>query len=158
MSALLRVHGREHVVLLRPLDGGLVMQQLHFAAEVRQMKYLGVEEAPLKDAELKLAQQLIEQQASDTFDPSGFVDEVKQRVEAAIERKVEGKELFISEPPAAERSDNIIDLMDALRASLNGKAKPSVTPTITKEDRKPARRVAGRSGTAHRKTSRTQRS
>jgi DNA end-binding protein Ku len=61
-------HGREYIVMLRPLDSGLVMQQLHFAAEVRAIRDLGIEEAPVKEAELKLAQQLIEQQASDTFD------------------------------------------------------------------------------------------
>jgi DNA end-binding protein Ku len=116
-------HGREHIVLLRPLEQGLVMQQLHFAAEVRSMGDLEIAEAAVSDAELKLAQQLIAQQTSKSFDPSNFVDEVKQRIEAAIERKVEGKSVFTSEEPVTKSADNVIDLMDALRASLAGRGK-----------------------------------
>jgi DNA end-binding protein Ku len=110
-------HGREHIVLLRAVDGGLVMQQLHFAAEVRSIRELAIEEAPIKDPELKLAMRLIEEQASDVFDPSQFVDEVKQRVEAAIASKIEGKEITLAEDPR-EVPPNVVDLMDALRASL----------------------------------------
>ncbi len=110
-------HGREHIVMLRPMEKGLVMQQLYFAAEVRSIGDLAIDEAPIKDAELKLAQQLIGQQASDAFDPTVYVDEVKNRIEAAIQQKIEGKEFTISEErPAA--GGNVIDLMDALRASL----------------------------------------
>jgi len=118
-------HGREHIVLLRAVEGGLVMQQLHFAAEVRSIRDLAIEDSPLKEAELKLAKRLIEQQASDVFDPSQFVDEVKQRVEAAIARKIEGKEVTLAEEPR-EVPENIVDLMDALRASLEsiGRAPP----------------------------------
>ena len=79
-------HGRDHLVMLRPLDSGLVMQQLLFADEVRQIADLGIEDAPVKDAELKLAQQLIQQQSQSSFDPSGHVNEVKQRIEQAIAR------------------------------------------------------------------------
>jgi DNA end-binding protein Ku len=138
-------HGREHIVLLRPLEQGLVMQQLHFAAEVRSMKDLEITEAAVSDAELKLAQQLIAQQTSEAFDPSGFVDEVKQRIEAAIERKVEGKSVFASEEPVRS-SDNVIDLMDALRASLAGRGKSAPL----KAEGKAARRSTG----ATRRTSR----
>jgi len=136
-------HGREHIVLLRPLEHGLVMQQLHFAAEVRSMKDLAITEAAISDAELKLAQQLIAQQTSDGFDPSGFVDEVKQRIEAAIEQKVEGKSVFLADTPTRS-ADNVIDLMDALRASLGSRgagpgsrarapARKAARPSQTKE-------------------------
>jgi DNA end-binding protein Ku len=118
-------HGREHIVLLRAVEGGLVMQQLHFAAEVRSIRELAVAQTPIKDAELKLAMRLIEQQASDVFDPTQFVDEVKQRVEAAIASKIEGKEITLADVPR-EAPPNMVDLMDALRASLEaiGRAPP----------------------------------
>jgi DNA end-binding protein Ku len=141
-------HGREHIVMLRPLEKGLVMQQLYFAAEVRSIRDLGIDEAPVKDAELKLAQQLINQQASDTFDPTQYVDEVKQRIEAAIQEKVEGKEFTISEA-RPEVAGNVIDLMDALRASLGSGPKVAAK----KSERKPARRVE-RPAAAARKSSR----
>jgi DNA end-binding protein Ku len=142
-------HGREYIVMLRPLEKGLVMQQLYFAAEVRSIGDLGIEEAPVKDAELKLAQQLINQQASATFDPSGYVDEVKQRIEAAIQQKVEGKEFTIAEErPAA--AGNVIDLMEALRASLSSGGRVAAR----KSERKPARRVERPSAAAAKKSSR----
>ena len=90
----------------------------------------------MKDAELKLAQQLIQQQSFDTFDPAEHVDEVKQRIEEAIARKVEGKE-FTMPVERPETAANVIDLMDALRASLgDGDRAPA-----RKTERKPARRA-----------------
>ena len=73
----------------------------------------------MKDAELKLAQQLIEQQASDTFDPSAYTDEVRARIEAVVQKKVEGQEITMAEAP--EGGAQVIDLMEALRASLEKK-------------------------------------
>lgn len=112
--------GKEHIVILRPMDDGLAMHQLHFKAEVRSIKDLGVEAAPVSDAELKLANQLIDQLAVKRFDPNEYVDEHRARVEAAIERKVEGKEVTFAEAPAPQAAgSNVVDLMEILKASLN---------------------------------------
>jgi DNA end-binding protein Ku len=113
--------GKEHIVILRPMDDGLAMHQLHFKAEVRSIKDLGVEAAPLSDAELKLANQLIEQLAAKRFDPNEYVDEHRSRVEAAIQRKVEGKEVSFAEAPVATGATNVVDLMEVLKASLNAR-------------------------------------
>ena len=113
--------GREHVVVIRPMDVGLAMHQLHFQAEVRPMKDLGIEPATVSEAELKLARQLIGQQSAKTFDAGSYVDEFKGRVEAAIQKKVEGKEISLAEKPAARKGGNVIDLMDMLRASLESR-------------------------------------
>ena len=129
-------HGRDHLVMLRPLEAGLVMQQLLFSDEVRRIGDLEIEEAAVKDAELKLAQQLIQQQSRKSFDPGAHVDEVKQRIEAAIARKVEGKELTIAEDRGPMKP-NVIDLMDALRASLEQAGRAPAR----KAERKPARRA-----------------
>ena len=111
------------------------MHQLHFQAEVRAIKDVGLDTAPVSDAELKLAEQLIEHLAAKRFDPNEFHDEFKGRVEAAIQRKVAGKEVSLSEAPVAKNSGNVIDLMDALRASLGAKtAKPEL-----KERKEPKR-------------------
>src|SRR5690242_901354 len=106
--------GKEHIVVLRPIGEGLAMHQLHFKAEVRSIKDLGVEPAPVSDAELKLANQLIEQLAARKFDPNEYVDEHRQRVEAAIQRKVEGKEVSFAEAPEHEGGvgGNVVDLME----------------------------------------------
>src|SRR5499426_834197 len=82
--------GKQYIVMIRPVEDGLVMQQLLYAGEVRSMKEVEILKGEVKEAELKLAQQLIEQQASDTFDPSAYVDEVRGRIETAIQKKVDG--------------------------------------------------------------------
>jgi DNA end-binding protein Ku len=123
--------GKEHVVVIRPFGNGLALHQLHFQDELRPMKDLGIESGPVSDAELKLATQLIEQLAVKKFDPGEFADEFKARVAAAIRRKVQGKEVSIAAAPIAKRGSNVVDLMAALKASLNSKpagAAPSRTP------------------------------
>jgi DNA end-binding protein Ku len=119
--------GREHVVVIRPLANGLALHQLHFRAEVRQVDDLGIERAELKETELKLARQLIEQQASKRFDPNQYEDQVRKRIADAIRRKVEGQEIAVSVAPQPGRG-NVIDLMEALKASLKAPATPRKPP------------------------------
>ena len=113
--------GKQYIVMIRPVEDGLVMQQLLYAGEVRAMKELEIPKTDVKPAELKLAQQLIEQQTSPTFDPSQYTDDVAARIEAAVQRKVEGQEITLTEAPESGGAQ-VIDLMDALRASLERKA------------------------------------
>jgi DNA end-binding protein Ku len=108
--------GRQHLVVLRPRDGVLVMEQLHYADEVRSTSDVPVPEGDVKPAELTLAKQLIEQTATDTFEPAKYKDTVRERVLEAIQQKVEGQEITAEAAPAA--SGKIIDLMEALKASL----------------------------------------
>jgi len=137
--------GKQYIVMLRPVEGGLVMQQLLYAAEVRSISDIEIPPTEVKDAELKLAQQLIDQQASDTFDPTVYADEVRARVEAAVQKKVEGQEITMAEAPETGGAQ-VIDLMEALRASLNKKAtapaKSSAAEAPAREARKPAKRAA----------------
>ncbi len=93
--------GKQYIVQLRAVPGGLVMQQLLYAPEVRSLADVGIEEAPVRDNELALAKQLIAQISSEQFDPGAYEDDVKKRIEAAVQRKVEGEEIAIS-PSAPE--------------------------------------------------------
>jgi DNA end-binding protein Ku len=114
--------GKQYIVMIRPVEDlveGLVMQQLLYAGEVRALRDIDIPKTDVKPAELKLAQQLIEQQASDKFDPSQYTDEVRSRIEAAVQKKVEGQEITAAEEP--EKGGQVIDLMEALRASLEKK-------------------------------------
>ena len=115
--------GKQYIVMIRPAEDGLVMQQLLYAGEVRAMKDLEIPQTEVKPAELKLAQMLIEQQANDTFDPAQYTDEVRTRIEAAVQKKVEGQEITLAEPQE-QGGGQVIDLMEALRASLEKKAPP----------------------------------
>ncbi len=135
--------GKQYIVMIRPVangkEHGLVMQQLLYAGEVRSIKELEIPDTEVKDVELKLAQQLIEQQASDKFDPSTYTDEVRTRVEAAVQKKVEGHEITMVDAP--EGGAEVIDLMEALRASLDKKKAPAPAKAAEAESRKAPRRV-----------------
>jgi len=131
--------GKQYIVMIRPVDDGfvegLVMQQLLYSGEVRSMKDIDIPKTDVRDAELKLAQQLIEQQAADKFDPSAYRDEVRERIEAAVQKKVEGQEITMAEAP--EQGAQVIDLMEALRASLEKKPAKKVQAA-----KAPARKTA----------------
>jgi DNA end-binding protein Ku len=132
--------GKQYIVMIRPVDDGLVMQQLLYAGEVRSIKDLEIPKTEVKDAELKLAKQLIEAQASDKFDPSAYTDTVAARIEAAVQKKVEGQEITMAEAP--EGGAQVIDLMEALRASLEKKAAaPARVSEPLVEARKPPKRA-----------------
>jgi DNA end-binding protein Ku len=111
--------GKQYLVLIRPVENGLVMQQLLYKDEVRTIAEVPIEEAELKEPELKLAVQLIEQIANDEFKPENYEDEVRKRYHEAIQRKVEGQEITTS--AEAPKTAQIIDLMEALKASLAAK-------------------------------------
>lgn len=125
--------GKQYLVLLRPMGDVLVMEQLHYHGELRSADEVPKSDVPLKDAELALARQLIEQGAVEEFRPENYRDTVRERVLEAIQRKVDGQEITadVAEEPQAK----IIDLMDALKASL---AKRGASTA----EKKPAKRVA----------------
>jgi DNA end-binding protein Ku len=108
--------GRQHLVLLRPLNSVLVMEQLHYVDELRPATEVPVPAGEVKPAELALAKQLIEQTANDAFEPNKYKDTVRERVLETIQQKVNGQE--ITSQTAPEVGNKIIDLMDALKASL----------------------------------------
>jgi len=108
--------GQQHLVLLRPLNGVLVMEQLHYADEVRSPEEVPVPAGEVKAQELMLAKQLIEQTATEVFEPAKYRDTVRERVMEAIQRKVEGQDITADVTP--DGGGKIIDLMEALKASL----------------------------------------
>jgi DNA end-binding protein Ku len=133
--------GKQYIVMIRAVEEGLVMQQLLYAGEVRTMKELEIPKTDVKPAELKLAHQLIEQQTSATFDPSQYTDDVATRIEAAVQRKVEGQEITLTEAPETGGAQ-VIDLMEALRASLEKKAPARAkAPEPVAAARKPPKRA-----------------
>ncbi|HET9555113.1 MAG TPA: Ku protein [Anaeromyxobacteraceae bacterium] len=158
--------GKQYLVLIRPLGPRLVMQQLFYADEVRAPEEIEVDDAELKEPEVQLALQLIAQTASsDGFHPERYEDAVKKRMEQAIERKVAGQEIQVVAP---EPQAQVIDLMEALKASIGAKpAEATAAPahvaaapapaeaeaTAPKAERKPPRR-APREGGAAKATSR----
>jgi DNA end-binding protein Ku len=141
--------GKGYIVILRPIGEVLAMQQLHYATDVRRATEVDVPKPDVKPAELKLAQQLIEQQTNECFDPEAYKDEVRERIQAAVEKKVEGQEISVAETaPAGD--GKVIDLMEALRASLQksesaraqvNRLGPRKAPKRVEEPAKAARKV-----------------
>jgi len=131
LSALGRyaARGKQYLVLLTPNHSGIVMEQLHYANEVRSMDEVPIPSGDVKETELKLAVQLIEQIRSEEFHPEQYKDDVRERVMGLIQKKVEGED--ITEAPSEAPKTQIIDLMEALKASL---AKAATAPTAEEPD------------------------
>ena len=125
--------GQQHLVLLRPLNGVLVMEQLHYADEVRPTTEVTIPPGEVKDAELKLAKQLIDQTSNETFEPNKYRDTVRERVLETIQRKIDGQDITGDAAPSSDTK--MLDLMEALKASLS-KEKP------TKEKAESKRKVS----------------
>lgn len=145
---------KQYVVQVRAVDDGLVLQQLLYADEVRSLKELGIEPVTISASELQLALQLIDQISEDAYDPAQFEDEEKKRILAAIDEKISGKEFVASAHHEEPGTGQVIDLMDALRASIGrkpasaakgrGAAAPlvaKVTPMPDARERKSPRRA-----------------
>jgi DNA end-binding protein Ku len=137
--------GKQYLVLVRPMDGVLVMEQLHYPAELRSAVDVPIQDVPVKDAELALARQLIEQTATDEFHPEKYHDTVRDRVLEAIQQKVDGQE--ITTEATEQPETKIIDLMDALKASLakrGGSADKKSTKSAASDSAKPAKKRASK--------------
>lgn len=108
--------GKQYLVMIRPVDGGLVMQQLLYADEVRPISDVELGKEEVKDSELKLATMIVEQRATDKFQPEQYEDEVKKRIHEQLQKKIETGEEITSSPKP--KTGEVIDLMEALRRSL----------------------------------------
>ena len=117
--------GRSHLVLVRPMDDGLVLEQLKYQDELRTFEEVPLDAVEVAAGELDLAIQIIEQRTNESFEPDKFEDAVRAHMRELIQRKVEGKEVSVA--PEERPEAKIVDLMEALKASVSagGDAKPA---------------------------------
>jgi DNA end-binding protein Ku len=145
--------GKDYLVALRPDEGRLVMEQLYHSDEVRPLSEIPVERPAIRDAEMRLAAQLIEQITSERFQPERYEDEVRKRIEKLIAKKIEGEDI-VATPEERPRAQ-VVDLMEALKASLaqgkGGRATKAsggrgerVQRTAARAARRPTAATAGR--------------
>jgi len=114
--AKLTMHNREYTVMLRPSHGGLMLHTMYYEDEVRKLENFGeTNNIELKDAEVKIAHQLIEALAA-KFDPKKYHDTFEENVKKLIKAKLEGKEVTPVEKP--KKMAPVVDLMAALKESL----------------------------------------
>lgn len=142
--------GKDYLVLIRAFDGRLVMQQLYHSDEVRDVSEVPIPKASASPNEVRLATQLIEHIAAEEFHPERFEDQVRKRVKQWIDKKARGEDITEAKP-ARKKEGEVIDLMEALKASLaapkaKGRARkpPRQAPARTTR-RAPARKAARRS-------------
>ena len=144
---------REHLVVLRPFEDGLILHTMYYADEVRDFGGVEQEGGPVKEKELKLAEMLIDELTEKKFDPLQYKDEYRKRLMDRIKAKSQGKTI-VSEEPEEEKGAEVIDIMEALRRSLEGgtaaprRAAPKRTTART---RAPAKRAPAKRATAKRK-------
>jgi DNA end-binding protein Ku len=137
------MHSKQYLAALRPLDGALCLETMHFSDEVVSSKSIQPADAKVKvdDREMKMAQQLIDSLTS-KFKPEKYHDEYREKVMEMIEHKASGDQIVTRPAPDAKEPKKGSDLMAALEASL---AK-------TRGDSKPAAAGHGRSHTRRKKT------
>lgn len=130
------MRGKENLVLIRPVDDGLMLHTMYFADEVRDFGEIDKgKNVAVKPGELDLAKRLIDELANDQFQPEKYHDEWRERVMEVVESKIEGKEI-VTVDPEVQRTQ-VIDIMDALKQSLEGRAKAPAA----KEGKKPAQKA-----------------
>jgi DNA end-binding protein Ku len=143
--------GKQYLVMVHVQGRGLVMQQLRYADEVKPISEVPLDETPVSDRELDLAMKLIDQIATDQFEPEKYEDEVRKRVEKLIAEKLKGKDIT-ARTPAEKPPAEVIDLMEALKASLARKGKVGARATARRAAGKAAQGRAPRKGSRRRST------
>ena len=140
--------GKEHLVVLRPYEKGLILHTMFYADEVRDFDAIDLEDAPVRDKEVQLAEMLINELTEKKFDALQFKDEYRNRLLDRIRAKSKGKTIEAEEKDE-EKGGEVIDIMEALRRSLDKGKSTSKTARARRAPRKtPAKR---RTAATHKK-------
>jgi DNA end-binding protein Ku len=118
------MHGREHVVILRPGKHGLLLHTMFYKDEVKAIDEFRTNGDLVKDVELKMATSLVEALAA-PFDPEKYRDTYRETLRSMIDAKVAGQEVVAA--PMAQELAPVVDIMEALKASLSALKKPPTT-------------------------------
>jgi DNA end-binding protein Ku len=119
--AKVAMHNREHIVILRPGRRGIMLHTMYYEDEVRKVEEFRTDTSLVKDKELELANTLITSLAAE-FEPAKYSDSYRENLMAMIQAKVQGRQVV--EAPAAQQLAPVIDIMEALKASLALGKKP----------------------------------
>ncbi|HEY6426129.1 MAG TPA: Ku protein [Acidimicrobiales bacterium] len=150
--ATLVMRNKEYLVAMRPEGDALALQTMYFSDEVRSpgKELPGLpEDGEVTDRELSMAQLLIGSMESD-WDPARFHDTHRQKVEQLIEEKRQGREIVIQEGPEPAK---VVDLMDALNASIMLAARPGDKPSARRAA--PAKKASARRAAPAKKAAKT---
>ncbi|HEX9094576.1 MAG TPA: Ku protein [Candidatus Dormibacteraeota bacterium] len=138
--AKVAIRDKENLCLVRPYQDVLTMETMLYANEIRSTRDIAVDGAAVSPKELQMAVSLIEN-LSDSFDPKRYHDEYQAALKQVIDAKVEGAPL---PAPHAEQSEKVVDLMEALRASVEATRKRSSGQTDNKAPATRTRTISSR--------------
>jgi DNA end-binding protein Ku len=140
--AKVAMHNREHIVILRPGKNGVLMHTMFYTHEIRKVDEFRTDLSLVKDKELALASSLIEALAGD-FEPEKYKDNYRENLLQMIEAKKQGAEVVATPEPQQAK---VVDIMEALKASLAMVKKPAASATTAEpaavEEVRPAKRRA----------------
>jgi len=132
------LRGKENLVIIRPMQNGLVLHTMYFANEVRDFVDISkAEGAKISPAETNLAIRLIDELSNEKFEPEKYHDEYSKRVLDLVNEKAAGREIAIAQPQA--RRGEVIDLMAALQESLGKRAPQERKPAVRAKAAEPER-------------------
>src|SRR5580693_4448769 len=125
--AKVAMHNREHIIILRPGEKGIVSHTMYYQDEIRQVDEFRTDTSLVKEKELALAKMLISSLEAD-FEPQKYHDEYRDNLQKMIEDKIEGRKVVAA---PSEHIAPVIDIMEALKRSLAEKKKPAMAETAT---------------------------
>jgi DNA end-binding protein Ku len=120
--------GKEHLVVIRPFEKGLILHTMFYADEVRDFASIDLEDTAVRDKEVQLAEMLINELTEEKFNPMAFKDEYRQRLLERIREKARGKMIVAEEREEEEKTGEVVDIMEALRRSLEGRTATPARP------------------------------
>ena len=138
--AKVTMHNREHVVILRPGANGVLLHTMYYNHEIRKVDEFRTDLSLVKEKELALAQSLVEALAAE-FEPEKYKDTYRENLLQMIEAKKEGREVVATPEP---RQEKVVDILEALKASLAVAKKPAASASTVKsiDEAKPSKRRA----------------
>jgi DNA end-binding protein Ku len=139
--AKVTMHQREHTVIIRPGRHGLVLHKMYYQDEIRATDEFRTNVDLVKDKELIMAQSLIDALAA-PFEPAKFKDNYRETLRAMIDAKIAGEEVVAA--PQGEEIAPVVDIMEALRSSLEALKKPATVTEMPKPEEKRRAGGAGR--------------
>ena len=119
--AKIAMHNREHIVILRPGEHGILLHTMYYRDEIRQVEEFRTDRSLVKEKELDLAMTLVKSLEAE-FEPEKYKDDYRENLKAMIKAKVEGREV-VETAPAVHKAP-VIDIMEALKMSLAQAKKP----------------------------------
>jgi DNA end-binding protein Ku len=149
------IRNREQLATLRVREGVIVLETMIWPDEVRAADFAFLDDGvELRPQEKQMARQLLDSMAGD-FDPEQFTDDYREALESVIEAKVEGREVVETEEPQPN-AGNVVDLMSALRASVDaakkGRGEAGSAPAKSAPAKKAAAKKAPAKKAAAKKT------